>query len=110
MRISDWSSDVCSSDLYNHVYDSGDHVDFKRPESACGDVLRGARDFGDPDDGNQRRSLDKQNGLADQRWRCQFHDRESVVEGKSGLVREDRGGGGIMKKKKTTERECNILR
>src|SRR3546814_17674596 len=73
MRISDWSSDVCSSDL-------------RGPELAGGVETSGWReaDKADP----------HPNLLPE-------GDRKSVVSGKSVSVRVDRGGRRIIKKKKT---------
>src|SRR3546814_13971911 len=71
MRISDWSSDVCSSDL-------------ERPRAWPLDAL-----FDD------RRPADR---LGIRRWQL---DRKSVVQGKSVSVRVDLGGRRIIKKNTT---------
>src|SRR3546814_19804642 len=82
MRISDWSSDVCSSDL------------------------DGLAQSGLPDAGGARWLLGQRAGpdalvVARARGRGQHQrDRKSVVEGKSVSVRGDLGGRRIIKKKK----------
>src|SRR3546814_11368136 len=112
MRISDWSSDVCSSDL-----DAGEegrlgqsparHVsaDGRRPAREA--VRRaGPALFGPA----RRLSADHQGGhprigrSADGDHRV---DRKSVVEGKSVAVRVDLGGRRIIKKKKTKNKKDN---
>src|SRR3546814_20189279 len=110
MRISDWSSDVCSSDLRRLLTPSN------FPSSRCNDgeppqkfpwtqattqlrrdarrVDGGARDRLVPD---HRRGVDRRQEptrLPHQR------DRKSVVKGKSVSVRVDLGGSRIIKKKK----------
>src|SRR3546814_13325765 len=110
MRISDWSSDVCSSDLPIRVIgrvwckdlDGGGSIwllgDIEHPATGIGllypplpdalDTLgpRPAAAFVPP--GRSREILD-------------FHaDRKSVVWGKSVSVRVDPGGRGVYKKKK----------
>src|SRR3546814_12295431 len=95
MRISDWSSDVCSSDLASRMEAA---LRAGRLGSWNLDLLTGRVDcspackanFGLPSDasftyGTILRAL----------------DRKSVVEGKSVSVRVDLGGRRIMKKKKT---------
>src|SRR3546814_15154255 len=81
MRISDWSSDVCSSDL-------GPHRDMP--------VLVGKARLAQPqarrvDDGRDRRH---DTALS-------APDRKSVVSGKSVSVRVDLGGRRIIKKKQS---------
>src|SRR3546814_14909355 len=91
MRISDWSSDVCSSDLYlSHMIQSFPNSNRHhrrrqsyRPaaiDSTCYPKLAPARWSGE--------SLS-----------CQ-QDRKSVVEGKGVSVRVDLGGSRRIKKKK----------
>src|SRR3546814_16693174 len=112
MRISDWSSDVCSSDL----------VLFGVLDAHAGEALGdGAGGFVDGDDALARRDrgqggfgklfdthVGKARGAAERpaiiaRGPCA--DRKSVVEGKSGSVRVDFGGPlNIKKKKKTTHK------
>src|SRR3546814_17065416 len=72
MRISDWSSDVCSSDLRCQRIQSTN----ARPLRAARPARKGAR------------------------FHPRKADRKSVVEGKSVSVRVDLGGSRIIKKKK----------
>src|SRR3546814_1910978 len=86
MRISDWSSDVCSSDLAGGAVDlprapePGDRAQLQRP------VERARVDMVIFDRIARHDHLDR--------------DRKSVVEGKSVSVRVDLGGRRIIKKKK----------
>src|SRR3546814_16163355 len=118
MRISDWSSDVCSSDLLGvelgwigndeqravacHVADIGVFLN-DDPADRRGDGigLQGVAGF----DAQQRLAL--ANSLSelarhpdDLTGEARANDRKSVVEGKSVSVRVDIGGGGVLKKKK----------
>src|SRR3546814_19932906 len=104
MRISDWSSDVCSSDLLrriaellgrrgNHLDDAGDVVD------PGGDRLDAARRL-------PRHGLPAADLYRDVLRRL---DRKSVVSGKSVSVRVDLGGRRFIKtKKKKTQRITTI--
>src|SRR3546814_18205805 len=84
MRISDWSSDVCSSDLYA-----------RGVRAERGRATRRAGCFRTRD----RRSAPRPHwGVA--RARRATRDRKSVVSGKSVSVRVDLGGRRIIKKKK----------
>src|SRR3546814_12203121 len=95
MRISDWSSDVCSSDLFFDILDT---MVAKCPEvrSNVGDgywmvtrhedVRRVGQDW---------KTFSSAKGYVPNR-----PDRKSVVEGKSVSVRVDLGGRRIIKKKK----------
>src|SRR3546814_20150373 len=107
MRISDWSSDVCSSDLrdprceagHHRMRDIFDHLaeteqagrDEDEPgEQGCDQqaVIAMARDdVEDPDDEGARRP-------------AHLQDRKSVVKGKSVSVRVNLGGSRIIKTKK----------
>src|SRR3546814_16013217 len=87
MRISDWSSDVCSSDLNLNRW-------YLRLDFGCGFQAAHVRDFDSP----SRRSLGNQR----QRLRPS-RDRKSVVSGKSVSVRVDLGGRRIIKKKKNSQ-------
>src|SRR3546814_14063423 len=120
MRISDWSSDVCSSDLSKYILLDGlSNIRFMED---C------APDFGDADNSyaadpkiaGWQKILDQHYqrliALAEQgqaradrsakgwdmlvRTPEAFRDRESVVEGKSVSVREDLVGRRVIKKKK----------
>src|SRR3546814_14622986 len=88
MRISDWSSDVCSSDLQVPERGRADFETRRRISLACkageikSDVGRGSVD--------DRRTAG---------------DRKSVVEGKSVAVRVDHGGRRIINKKKQQSTE-----
>src|SRR3546814_5237238 len=82
MRISDWSSDVCSSDLPCRGRAGGD--------AARAGTVRQARP--DADALAQRRQRRQGTG------RRPRADRKSVVEGKGVSVRVERGGRRIIKK------------
>src|SRR3546814_19153440 len=104
MRISDWSSDVCSSDLHPHT------------------IARRVQPQGDaPGTGvaaELQRHLPARKTQAARRIQSQGHeslypggvaagkraDRKSVVEGKSVSVSVDLGGRRIIKKKKDNSR------
>src|SRR3546814_17435327 len=89
MRISDWSSDVCSSDLCADVGDQ--------------DARRGA-----PRARRDRRPCAGQLSRADgPQPRRLVQDRKSVVEGKSVSVRVDLGGRRIIKKKTKTNTQAD---
>src|SRR3546814_16932642 len=84
MRISDWSSDVCSSDLL--LPDRADGRGGAAHQAAVRPALcRGG--------GDRRRADDALCAVRRQ-------DRKSVVSGKSVSVRVDLGGRRIIKKKK----------
>src|SRR3546814_12495114 len=104
MRISDWSSDVCSSDLqhrrnlaelplrHRHRDDDRDHEGDRaldrrgrRGERA----FTARREFVGEEEDEQRPEIDQ--------------DRKSVVEGKSVSVRVDIGGRRIIKKQRRKE-------
>src|SRR3546814_12208599 len=88
MRISDWSSDVCSSDLKFHIGDS-------------------LQRHGVTGSGGHRQILNVgqifaallSNGHTDGNLPVRERDRKSAVEGKSGSVRVDLGGSRSIKKK-----------
>src|SRR3546814_16377025 len=105
MRISDWSSDVCSSDLppawrgvrlgVRERWSRAEsarrgpvYLQRHRPDPECGD--RGIRFGVCP--GNLRTAPSRQGS-------SQTRDRKSVVKGKSVSVRVDLGGSRIIKKK-----------
>src|SRR3546814_13627829 len=113
MRISDWSSDVCSSDLAHQdatedmrddILRTGETLDAEAAVEFChqeatedhaahradAEVERGA--------GKRHQILQ---GIAD---RCAEGDRKSVVSGESGSVRVDIGGRRIRKTKKSPRR------
>src|SRR3546814_14832516 len=99
MRISDWSSDVCSSDLMSLDHDSG---------TLDGTVLQG------PFRGRRLSEL-SQGELVSLLGECRVEDdqsavileaRKSVVSGKSVSVRVDLGGRRILKKKTIHSNLC----
>src|SRR3546814_15717454 len=99
MRISDWSSDVCSSDLHrSDVLRRGrTHVPL-----LCRDGRCHAR--------RQRRTY-RLGASGRCGGRCESlrrPDRKSVVEGKSVSVRVDPGGSRIIKKKNTTQEKTSV--
>src|SRR3546814_15359403 len=101
MRISDWSSDVCSSDLVQRP-GPRDGVQPDRPREARPPVRedphRRGRYGPDPGRARHRRVLVGAGGRRSDSARG--GERKSVVLGKSVLVRVDLGGRRIIKKKK----------
>src|SRR3546814_11299756 len=100
MRISDWSSDVCSSDLdpvhagtLNVEAPIRVRVTAAGADTAIADI---ARLMGEAAQGKSRYVR-----IADRAARY-YADRKSVVEGKSVSVRVDIGGRRIIKKKQQT--------
>src|SRR3546814_1433372 len=90
MRISDWSSDVCSSDLAARI--SRSQPSFQARTSASMRDVRSRRRGAPP------------TAPMTARWNPRSRsDRKSVVEGKSVSVRVDLGGRRIIKKKKQHE-------
>src|SRR3546814_15864206 len=126
MRISDWSSDVCSSDLKPPIQNPGQPHSH---EGRCRNLHQRSRDRDvshrqqvtqremqtnteheedDPDLGkligetgisNKARSKGTNQDASEQIAR-DWRDRKRDVEGKSVSVRVDHGGRGIVKKKK----------
>src|SRR3546814_15861299 len=106
MRISDWSSDVCSSDLRNPV----PHADFvaavqgpgaSGPAAAGAPVPRQCLGLH-----TVRGSIGLVGGHGGHSGLDHRADRKSVVEGKSESVRVDLGGRRIINKKKTNTRSA----
>src|SRR3546814_18580472 len=97
MRISDWRSDVCSSDLVVGVFDADGEAD---------DVGAGAGGFllflRELTMGRRGRVDDEASGVADIGEVAEELDRKSVGSGKSGAGRVDLGGRRILIKKKNT--------
>src|SRR3546814_14338353 len=105
MRISDWSSDVCSSDLQTHLregWHGSGHGD--APKESCSasrsastrpDSCRARMNGGPPSTGAWCLAT----GCRRQHRRRRL-DRKSVVEGKRVSGRVDLGGRRHMKKKK----------
>src|SRR3546814_20806555 len=88
MRISDWSSDVCSSDLAGHWQPVG----FRRRGPAACHAEIGLQAV-DRADMHMRRTRRQAGG------RGERGARKSVVHGKSVAVRVDLGGSRIITKK-----------
>src|SRR3546814_12617382 len=109
MRISDWSSDVCSSDLRYNVHESRyGHMLMSICVSLC---LSGASCQSGTRCPRLPKLMDSSLPAFNSRliWSLDFPaslpnsgtgDRKSVVEGKSVAVRVDLGGRRIIKKKK----------
>src|SRR3546814_11208129 len=106
MRISDWSSDVCSSDLRTSppprttlfswaLGSSGNQslVSFAISRSVIRATL-----YVHPTSHRRRRAGCRHRGAGD--THAAASDRKSVVEGKSVSVRVDLGGGRIFRKKR----------
>src|SRR3546814_15665644 len=110
MRISDWSSDVCSSDLHvgieRRLFDQIEHRSecverVVQQHIAVADALKDIAARLWQLAWQQRRKLEV--GAVDQIVDLdRAADRKSVVSGKSVSVRVDLGGRGIIKKKKRT--------
>src|SRR3546814_11227457 len=114
MRISDWSSDVCSSDLHPVLFqagasDQGRDLAARRAEAIYAvaydlpasqeyyrDIKRRVREAGRKDPVPIMPGLVTYVGSTDAETRA---DRKSVVSGKSVSVRVDLGGRGHIKKK-----------
>src|SRR3546814_16678707 len=106
MRISDWSSDVCSSDLYeqgcrNQAAHHGKHPDRKELAGggqACAERSKCADDHGQEAGRQQstcRYTMVQQ--LARSQIADDVGDRKTVVEGKSVTERVDLGGRSFIK-------------
>src|SRR3546814_12215521 len=92
MRISDWSSDVCSSDLFRSAATGGSD------DPAQPGTLRGRRGYVRPANSSGRDVPDT----------ILSRDRKSVVSGKSVTVRVDLGGRRIIKKKKRQQQHRTV--
>src|SRR3546814_14399692 len=109
MRISDWSSDVCSSDLR-----SGRilFLDIRKNLALIGLITKTDKVISEPLFINK--PLDSRRLLYGQirypQAAARFQDRKSVVSGKSVSVRVDLGGRRIIKKKKTINSKYNTER
>src|SRR3546814_18223363 len=109
MRISDWSSDVCSSDLKAFGADMGSDLDGTR--SYMGDVLGGK--YLDQQNPYLESMIDQTNDSVMERVNALFstsgqtgssrQDRKSVVSGKSVSGRVDLVCRRIIKKKKKND-------
>src|SRR3546814_21171418 len=99
MRISDWSSDVCSSDLPQPDRRSLREFDQADQDDDEGRILDEIRLRAHPRRQRQIAAIaDADRGGA--AHQPDAHDRKSVVEGKSVSGRVDLGGRRIIKKKK----------
>src|SRR3546814_19673231 len=112
MRISDWSSDVCSSDLCREL--AGEFF----TKTATGVGILSVKE---PESRLRARLIDNLSGHARlsevavaaftiKAWnarRAGRTDRKSVVSGKSVSVRVDLGGGRVIKKKKSKREKKN---
>src|SRR3546814_18616225 len=100
MRISDWSSDVCSSDLRvaARVRSGREGGAARYWAAGCRALRRSARS--PPRRGGKRAAIRHVLAVRRESRRPFAVDRKSVVEGKSVSVRVDLGGGRIIKKKK----------
>src|SRR3546814_16524418 len=88
MRISDWSSDVCSSDLLARFLKTvGQNFHAQGGRAGCGAIHPAVR-------------FQELCGDRPVRRQAAAADRKSVVEGESVSVGVDLGGGGIIKKKR----------
>src|SRR3546814_1536628 len=99
MRISDWSSDVCSSDLLLDCLpgDGLRHLEpFRAADPAAGDAGNQVPGSGIPE---QDRDPVDLHHLEQHGHDGAEEDRKSVVSGKSVSVRVDLGGRRIIKKK-----------
>src|SRR3546814_15666938 len=101
MRISDWSSDVCSSDLKKFGVKSG----VQTQSGHC--IINGQIETGDlPAEAPLEMHVQAFGEQPEARRQVVTSpvgiDRKSVVEGKSVSVRVDLGGRRIIKKKKTS--------
>src|SRR3546814_17233660 len=103
MRISDWSSDVCSSDLYRDTPSAHIPVVQHNVRWIMRHTLVAA--FATLTDANRTRGDLMSRGIA----REQIHaiDRKSVVWGKSVSVRVDLGGRRHIKKKNMSHHRTN---
>src|SRR3546814_11225773 len=105
MRISDWSSDVCSSDLCRRTDLSGVLADMNEKllnETALAMVAAGKGIL----------AADESTGTIEKRFTSikveNTADRKSVVKGKSVTVRLELGGRSIIKKKNPTLKQNNV--
>src|SRR3546814_20765139 len=98
MRISDWSSDVCSSDLPQRLVDADEVREARRQIDVPATIFALLPTL-----------IGSHRDIAEQHRRLRVghapvieepDDRKSVVQGKSVSVRVDSGGGRLIKKKK----------
>src|SRR3546814_18763714 len=109
MRISDWSSDVCSSDLFERLLQRQENGRKRLPGSgtlAARPAVRARTPVGQGAGTAREARLDVRasqrrlaRSRADRQDAQRSPDRKSVVQGKSVAVRVDLGGRRIIKKK-----------
>src|SRR3546814_14875224 len=101
MRISDWSSDVCSSDLIPHLFRSSILTNIAQEAKEAEELLAEMTNGGGLEalilSRQAQRGSDMMSRL-EAKYSAMAKDRKSVVEGKSVSVRVDLGGRGIIKK------------
>src|SRR3546814_13235569 len=99
MRISDWSSDVCSSDLQIFLVVDLAQIDILGHRGGFDARLAARPQFG----------LLRREAVGSLERPCRyFEDRKSVVSGKSVSVRVKLGGCRSIKKKKKNQRYLTI--
>src|SRR3546814_11100884 len=113
MRISDWSSDVCSSDLVHEAiycllmlrdgFIAGSaNIERLDPRAEGYPIVRESRQA------QLRTVMSNSFGFGGTNARLVFaKDRKGVVEGKSVSVRVDLGGRRLLKKQNTTTQHTN---
>src|SRR3546814_12654206 len=102
MRISDWSSDVCSSDLVNSLLSPESMSSSAASRNRCTRFSARVR----AESSDRATASSRQLGGASAATSAPdalFGDRKSVVAGKGVSVRVDLGGCRIIKKKKQEE-------
>src|SRR3546814_17719329 len=114
MRISDWSSDVCSSDLSGakraetgagNAPRSGNSAGSAHREAACSQC--GCRDDGTGAELRGARDQPGRNAGTKESEAEQGQDRKSVAKGKSVSVRVNHGGRVIIKTKRHQNKPRN---
>src|SRR3546814_15416922 len=95
MRISDWSSDVCSSDLGDVVQDQA-HVRLRSAEG-FDDLRQQVQDRGTAGGHVQLAGVQAAQLLAEYAAQPVDPDRQRVLEGQRGSVRDNRGGTRLIK-------------
>src|SRR3546814_15074866 len=108
MRISDWSSDVCSSDLLAGQYAEKARVAARNVRRDGMDSLKTDEKKGLFGEDERKRHETEVQKLTDSTIGdidATTQDRKSVVKGKSVSVSVDLGGRGIIKKKKNTHND-----
>src|SRR3546814_14191386 len=100
MRISDWSSDVCSSDLIDEAEHQLRYEDHHRRPARPADLVEADRP------GIEERRFQVEDDEED-RDEVESHvaDRKSVVSGKSVSVRVDLGGRRLIKQKNNIQQQ-----